>query len=165
MGVDRGIGAASPRKSRSVWPTARAVTPQQAKPSFEDLVRELKSREEAVTRAAGIEGALRQSARAAPSAYVSGIALLGPNLYRKLGGDVDHPMLPTEDSLGWAALEAAGLLPFGRPLRAIPAGVKGAKALLAGKSAAEAGTAAKETYRASGPIVRSLKGARGADLP
>src|SRR3990167_4309108 len=28
-----------PRKSRSVWPTARAVTAKQAKPSFEDLVR------------------------------------------------------------------------------------------------------------------------------
>ena len=118
-----------PRRSRSVWPTARAVSPEQAKPSFEDIVRELKSREEAVTRAAGIESAARQSAVAAPSAEVSGWGLLGPNLYRKLGGDVEHPMLPTEGSPGWATLEAAGLLPFGRPLRA---GVSGVTRLIRG---------------------------------
>ena len=134
-----------PRKSKSIYRntvTARAVTAEQAKPSFEDIVRELKSREEAVTRQAGIEGVARQSAAAAPSAAVSGALLLGPNLYRKLGGDVEHPSLPKEGSAGWTALEAAGLLPFGRPLRGVRAGVKGAKALLTGKAPA-AGVAAK----------------------
>src|SRR3990167_6026415 len=115
-----------PRKSRSLWPTARAVTPKQAKPSFEDLVREIKSAKEvearAVWNASGLEQVARQSASAAPSAEVSGAALLGPNLYRKLGGDVEHPMLPTEGSPAWAALEPAGLLPFGPPRRAGGAG-------------------------------------------
>lgn len=106
---------------------------------------------------------VKASARQAPSAEVSGaLNVFGPNLYRKLGGDVQHPSIPKEGSTGWAALEAAGLLPFGRPLRALPAVVKGAKALLAGKTAVEAGAAAKATYRASGPIVRGLKGAKAA---
>lgn len=142
-----------PRRSRSVWPTARAVTPKQARPSFEDIVRERELLEEAVTRQAGIENLARQSAVAAPSATVSGALLLGPNLYRKLGGDVQHPSLPEGGSAGWTALEAAGLLPFGRPLRGVRAGVKGAKALLGGKAAEDVIAAGK----AATPLGKAAK--------
>lgn len=143
MGVDRGIGVRpqAKRKSRSVWPTARAVTDEQAKPSFEDLVRELKAAKEAEARsvwqASGLEKVTRQSAQAAPSSEVTGWGLLGPNLYRKLGGDSLNPSLPEKGSEGWAALEAAGLLPFGRPLRAGVSGVKRLTSLGRGGKATE----------------------------
>lgn len=140
---------------------AGTVTYEQASPSFEDLVRAKRDAKEAQARAvwnaSGLEQVARESARAAPSAEVSGALVLGPNLYRKLGGDVQHPSLPKKGSAGWTALEAAGLLPFGRPLRALPAAMKGAKALLAGKTA--------EDVIASGKAVTPLGKATKVQVP
>ncbi len=146
--------------AQKTFPTAK---PANVTPTSVEELRKLRATLIANAAMKQVAPDVRAAAISAPSAEVSGaLNVFGPNLYRKLGGDVQHPSLPEKGSLGWAALEAAGLLPFGRPLRAIPAGVKGARALLAGKTAVEAGAAAKETYRASGPLVRGLKGAKAA---
>lgn len=117
----------------------------------------------AVWNASGLEQIVRQNAEAAPSAWVSGMSLLGPNLYRMFGGDVRHPLLPERGSAGWAALEAAGLLPFGRPLRAgvsgVKAGLKGLRAL--GKtSKAEETVVAAARPKAAEQIIESLPEAK-----
>lgn len=71
-----------------------------------------------------IEPAAREAAVRAPSAEVSGALALGPNLYRKLGGRSESELLPKEGSAGLALVEAATLLPWGRPVRGARAGLE-----------------------------------------
>lgn len=160
------LGGNAPASSSSRVQAPNTQTLRPAKPKRMTKAEEQKVVAEVTANAAlrGMGPVLRQSATAAPSAFVSGVNLLGPNLYRKLGGDSPAPGIPEKGSAGWAAVEALGILPFGRPLRGARAATKGViaagKAARAGEDvrlAAEA--AAKAAY--TGPSVVS-KGASAA---